>query len=115
MSTRRINDLLNLADVMHWHSVPTLRKRSVAEHSFRVAVIVMELSDRLQLFSLGALHWALCHDGPEAETGDLPHTAKMLMDRDAWVSVEKAMCPWYEVPPDDLTGVKLVKVADLAE
>lgn len=115
MSTRRINDLLNLAHVTHWHSVPTLRKPSVAEHSFRVAVIVMELCDKLSYPSLGAIQWALCHDGPETETGDLPHTAKAKLDRAVWDNLEAMLCPWYNKPADYLTGVKIVKVADLTE
>lgn len=121
MSTRRINDLLNLAHVVHWHTVPTRRKCSVAEHSFRVAAIVLELYDRLRNFSLcPALRLALVHDGPETETGDLPHTTKVLFDGDgarAWRAVESALCPWYANEYEDpgTMECRIVKIADLIE
>lgn len=127
MSTRRINDLLNLAHVQHWHPIPTLRKPSVAEHSYRVAVIALEIAERLNggdgvlpsrvIIESNVMRWALMHDGPETETGDIPNTAKRRLPDDTWYYLECEMCPWYskEVVRTHTKEVRIVKIADLAE
>jgi hypothetical protein len=119
MSTCRINDLLNLATVQHWHTVPTAHKPSVAEHSYRVAAIAMALAERLFTHAqvkYEVLRWALVHDGPETETGDLPHTAKKRLRPGVWFDLEKQLCPWYadEYPPAAAVRA-VVKIADLME
>jgi 5'-deoxynucleotidase YfbR-like HD superfamily hydrolase len=123
MSTRRICDLLNLSHVLHWHTVRTRRKPTVAEHSFRVAVIAMELADRLYkehcLYDhtweddYMILQAALVHDGPESETGDLPHTTKAQLPNGLWKDVERTFCPSVTTFSDSITD--LVKIADLME
>lgn len=125
MSTRRINDLLNLSTVLHWHSVPTLRKPSVAEHSYRVAVIALEIAQRLNrgvspssvIIESHVMRWALMHDGPETETGDLPHTAKVRLPSGVWSKLEAELCPWYmdEVLRLHAPERAIVKIADLME
>jgi putative hydrolases of HD superfamily len=49
---------------------------SVADHSFRVALITLVLADERRLDSLKAVRMALIHDLAEAETGDLTPTQK---------------------------------------
>jgi len=49
---------------------------SVADHSFRVALIALVLADERGLDSLKAVRMALIHDLAEAETGDLTPTQK---------------------------------------
>jgi putative hydrolase of HD superfamily len=49
---------------------------SVADHSFRVALIVMILSDAQKLDTLKAVRMALLHDLAEGEMGDLTPTQK---------------------------------------
>lgn len=49
---------------------------SVADHSFRVALIALILSDENKLDSLKAVRMALIHDLAEAEIGDLTPTQK---------------------------------------
>ncbi len=71
----RTIDLLGLADVERWGVVRTLRPQSVAEHSFAVAVIALEILDLLPVME-GVdrgivLEWALAHDAPETFTGDI--------------------------------------------
>lgn len=74
-----LGQILRLSYVPRWVIVPMMRQQSVAEHSWRVAVIAMELS--------GKLGWnydeqcelatkATLHDWEEALTGDTPSTEK---------------------------------------
>lgn len=125
MSTSRINDLLNLSHVTHWHTVHTVHKRSVAEHSYRVAVIALEIARRVNKGTTPSsvvvehhiMQWALYHDGPETETGDLPHTAKVVLGHDAWDKVEKFLCPWYQPEALRIHPIEklIVKIADELE
>lgn len=117
MSTRRINDLLNLAHVQHWHNVPTLRKPSVAEHSYRVVALTMEICEILEvneIDTLDALRWATIHDGPEAETGDLPGPIKKLLPVGLWTRLEGLLCPWFTINIRTIPR-QIVRVADRLE
>lgn len=72
--TYRTTDLLELADVKRWGVIKTLRDQSVAEHSFNVAVLVMEICDRLGINGhtrAASIEWSLLHDMPEILTGDI--------------------------------------------
>lgn len=118
MSTRRINDLLNLAHVQHWHNVPTLRKPSVAEHSYRVAALTLEMCTALFITdtdTLDALRWAIMHDGPEAETGDLPGPIKKLLPAGLWTKLEGLLCPWFGKLNIRTVPYQIVRVADRME
>lgn len=118
MSHSRIKDLLNLSNVPRWSIIPTLRPQSVAEHSYNVAVICMELCRYLSDVALHpnrVIAWALVHDGPEAETGDVPYTAKVQLDRKAWGETERNLCPWYDNNGLKPSEAALVKIADKME
>jgi hypothetical protein len=114
MAIESMNDLLALSYVPRWVIVPMSRQQSVAEHSFRVAVIVTELRSRLNKatnWSLGdALNWALIHDAPESRTGDIPGPYKHPDQERA-----PGVTPWFQyiLVDDDLR--RFVKVADLIE
>lgn len=69
----RITDLLALSFVPRWANVRHSPSQSVADHTFRVACIYLELCDRLKRdATLRGLTWAICHDGLESYTGDIP-------------------------------------------
>lgn len=73
----RLTDLLNLSNVPRWSIVPRLREQSVADHTFRVAVIAWELAERLgQDLTVGDFRCILCHDAEESWTGDIPGLTK---------------------------------------
>lgn len=104
----RLKDLLNLSHVPRWCITPVARQQSVAEHSFRVAAIIMELAERMCELGLGkqnslkfaneCIRWAIVHDGPEAWTGDTPGPVKRLM-KERGINLDAAdyvLCPWYE-------------------
>lgn len=123
----RTIDLLGLADVPRWGVIKILRPQSVAEHSFAVAVLVMELITRLSPYSLtapaslGAVIWALCHDAPETYTGDVDGllkrehpTLKAELDK-----AEGEAFPWWAEMRRGMEAtpglMALVKVADRVE
>ena len=64
---------------------------SVADHSFRVALITLVLADRRGLDSLKAVRMALLHDLAETETGDLTPTQKEADPEASGRAEEEAM------------------------
>jgi hypothetical protein len=77
--TLGLGKLLNLSYVPRWVIVPMMRAQSVAEHSWRVAVIASELAARLGLGAdkqLVIIQMAVYHDYEEVLTGDVPSTEK---------------------------------------
>ncbi len=78
-----LREMLNLSYVPRWAVVPMLRPQSVADHSWRVAVIANELAFRMRgssdygsLPGTSVIRRAIFHDIDEAETGDIPATVK---------------------------------------
>lgn len=117
-SADRLQDLMALQDVPRWTVVKVGRAQSVAEHSFNVAAIALELASRLCPELVGeVLLWSILHDGPESHTGDIPGIIKKKYN-DGWVSkVEMGECAWFSQSWERSVGVvqRLVKVADLIE
>lgn len=117
----RTTDLLGLCDVHRWTVIKTNRNQSVAEHSFSVAVIAMELMDVLPVREhiQGVLVWALCHDAPETLTGDIDGKFKRDFPgvQQAVREAEGVAFPWYKTMAAIIPGnAKLiVKVADYIE
>ena len=101
-------DLLNLSYVQRWIIAPMDLPQSVAEHSFRVLVIVRGLHDvmttkGIRAFDLyNAMVYAIQHDSEEVYTGDIPGTHKDIGKK------------WAE--PEDMQSWEIaVKVADSLE
>ena len=65
------------AHVKRYHTIQTIGNQSVAEHSFHVAMLCLEIC-KLNNVDCPAelLKAALFHDLPEYKTGDVPATAK---------------------------------------
>jgi len=77
---------------------------SVADHSFRVALIALVLADAKGLDSLKAVRMALLHDLAEAETGDLTPVQKEA-DPEASKRVEdEAMRRLLDKLPEAIRG-----------
>lgn len=97
----RLRDLLALSDLARWNVVPTSRTQSVAQHSYRVAVIAREiytswepeLNAEYQLLEI--IEWAMDHDGPECITGDLSSAFKDSISDLMLCEIEAKLCPWY--------------------
>lgn len=121
LSDRTI-DLLGLADAHRWVVIKTLRQQNVAEHSFAVAVVALELAERLSIPSDTVHHillWSLMHDAPETLTGDIdggfkkdhPHVGEAVK------IAESLEFPWYVRYRDAINPIayRIVKVADKLE
>lgn len=112
----RITDLLALSHVPRWCNVAISRPQSVADHTFRVSAIYLELCDRLHRDpTLKGLTWANVHDGPEANTGDIPGDFKSQALGDLR-EAERKSTPWWsrDLEPTE-QDKRLVKLADKIE
>lgn len=69
-----MNRLRQAGYVKRYHTIPTIGNQSVAEHSFHVCMILLDLLQGEVSNEL--LKAALYHDLPEIETGDIPATTK---------------------------------------
>lgn len=103
--------LLRLSYVPRWTIIAMGRQQSVAEHSYRVAVISAALARYLNLGEdqvSEAVNYAIIHDACEVETGDIPSTVAKPPGREtAWEFMGLQ-------PPSDKI-VSLVKWADVTE
>jgi len=118
MSKNRLDDLMNLSSVWRWSRVPVLRQQSVAEHSFNVAAIALEICRGLKLGPIDeyrVIKWAILHDGPEGETGDVVYTTKRELPDGVMEGVERKLCPWYEECQPLPTVREIIKIADKIE
>lgn len=86
MKPMTLYDHLRAAHVKRWHNVNVAREQTVAEHSWMVAFIALQLfnnsSTNVQDDRVSALNLvigALVHDSPEIVTGDFPSPAKLMV------------------------------------
>jgi 5'-deoxynucleotidase YfbR-like HD superfamily hydrolase len=97
----RLTDCLHLSIVPRWSVVPVLRQQSVAEHAYRVAVIALEIADKMNKKGVPVdpnwvIRWAIFHDGEECYTADIPTpfkkslNAKIPMSIWQWIREELA-------------------------
>ena len=74
MNLARTYSLREASQVVRYHTVQTIGRQTVAEHSYHVAMLVLRFTDGNASQEL--LKAVLYHDLPEVETGDLPATFK---------------------------------------
>lgn len=130
MNKSRLHDLLDLNEVPRWNSrVRLLRRQTVAEHTFNVMAIAYEIVCLLDLGSMAptvdgkhrmmyrVLRWALVHDGPECDTGDVNYLFKRNLNRQEINALEIASCPWYAIESEECPSWAraIVKIADKIE
>ena len=85
----RLNLILKGGHVVRFHTKPTLKEETVAEHSYLVAwllTLVMPTTPRAE-----HLLAALAHDLPEYVLGDLPSPAKKALGLSALYRKEEAI------------------------
>ncbi len=116
----RLTDLLALSHVPRWTVVDCSRTQTVADHTFRVIVILDELARRIGVTQLAVSDvWhALIHDAAESRTGDVSGRFKEeLAVRGDWKKAEHRMSPWLsEDQGMERAATKgLLKLADLVE
>ena len=69
-----MNKLRQAGQVRRFHTVPTIGHQTVAEHSFNLCLVLLDLFNGA--VSANLLKAAMYHDLPEVETGDIPATLK---------------------------------------
>lgn len=112
----RLTDLLALSHVPRWSIVHHVGTQSVADHTFRMMVIAVELCERLSVpITMDLLRACLTHDGPEARTGDIPSEAKRKLVQGQG---DEGFVDWdpyyfYDLLPDDQK--KVLWLADKIE
>lgn len=123
-------DFLRAGHVKRWHIVNTASTQSIAEHSYLVAIIAMQLHSRLDPLDengpQGTGIYALFHDSTEIKTGDIPTPAKKLMrsleyqtsDETVFDRIDAALMPLVPfLPGGEPSNIALacVKMADVIE
>jgi len=102
--------------VVRYHTHPTLNTQTVADHSWRVAVLIVEL---FGIPRAEVLVYALYHDCGEMSSGDLPFMAKDAVPglADAMKRAEAYGLELLEVCLPELSSLEKVqvKIADLLE
>lgn len=95
MTNAEVELLLQLPNIERWQIVEVSRRQSVAEHTYRVWVLTMDLYDRMfpiehnSFRREGVAHWALVHDALEVITGDIPATVKQSLESVAPGAVQR--------------------------
>lgn len=121
MMENQLLDLLALSHVPRWTIIATSRQQSVAEHSYRVAVIAQFLVDYIKNINdrdgMTLLRWAIMHDGPEAITGDVPTPFKRMLNEAGYDIHEAKACSWYTFEKGTVSAIKksIVSLADTIE
>ena len=101
---------LRLMQVPRWTIVPLLRNQSVAEHSWAVAILAMELAYRCGINPEDVAKHAVEHDITEVVTGDIPTPLKKAI-----VSAGAGHVVHHEPIPEGDGIATIVKIADTME
>ena len=121
MTPERMRRLRRLSTVPRWTTVPMTRRQNVAEHSFHVAWIVLEIANYSDAVKNGDLELsdlltlALIHDESEAVSGDLATPFKRHWVADAVNDMEKAYDMGRHFKSLDPQAYAIIKMADLIE
>ena len=92
--------IYRLKFLIRYSNMPRNHDESVAEHSFFVCMILMNLYDKYE-FDLGdALQMAICHDVAEAYTNDISHQTKEMFPeiRDTLHKIEMKLAKSFPDP-----------------
>lgn len=128
--------LLNLSNVPRFVVTPHTKPQSVADHSFRTAIIALELAQRTYSAMVDKavmLRFALTHDIAESGSGDIPAPFKDAMRKELSAHklehlipmMEERVCPWiadeFDILQDATASEEgadtfhIVKIADMVE
>lgn len=117
-----IADLNQMTVVKRWQIVDMPRKYSIAEHSYRVAMIAAQIAEFMGFdveFQQRCIGIGLIHDIEEIFTGDTPTPIKkFLKNNDAYQATvaDKVYDTFHGTTPTDCVSEKhVVKLADYAD
>lgn len=113
-----VKNLLRLDEVKRWHTISVGREQTVAGHSYRVAVLAIEIAHHAGIVvTADFLAAALFHDAAEDVFGDTPSPAKAA----PWLYKD----PEFELEPHfvgeargwnlDTVHWQIIKLADVLE
>lgn len=126
MSNLAIAEKARAAHVKRWQIVRVAREQNLAEHSFMVAIISIEICKRIGLSISPAarammLEWALMHDIIEVVTGDINTLIKArmrgILGPGVIDEVEGGVCEEYDSLKANVTPIIriVVKLADIID
>ena len=132
MSELTLQEKLRTAHVTRWQIVNVGRSQSVAEHSFLVQIIAIDLSRKIKHTNYrggpiniekehAIMRWAMWHDMMEVKTGDINTPIKKILVKQMagdWVqAVEYDMSGEFKKVSEETgqTAKDLVKLADYME
>ena len=121
MTPERMRRLRRLSTVPRWTTVPMTRRQNVAEHSFHVAWIALELANYNKAVKYGELELsdlltlALFHDESEAVSGDIATPFKRNWGGDAIKDMEQEYGMGHHYKTLDHQARVIIKLADLIE
>lgn len=110
---------LRLSHVPRWSTVDRLKEQSVADHSFRVAIIALNLVDWLIFKGIKEINrgkvveLAILHDIAESHTGDVPTPFKRNIKAIAGATAYQRLFPTGH--EGHLYEMDVVKIADVME
>jgi 5'-deoxynucleotidase len=126
-------DFLRIGHIKRWHNVLTIRQQTVAEHSYMVMLMALDLfqqmvgidfedRDSTQKYAYHILINAMFHDAPEVAAGDTPTPAKRLIreitgDPGIFDKMDTMLMPeqLYGVKPGGRDIESYIKMADAIE
>ena len=108
-----VHEKLLMCSIKRWHMVSTTRDQTLAEHSYGVMLIAMEIAECSNIDPRKVVDLALYHDIDEVRTGDISPPAKLFMreqgyDPDSLVADNGDVKPRWDI-------VYMVKAADFIE
>lgn len=111
----QVDDIMAGGAIRRYHTAPVLRQQTVAEHSWRMASLVLRVCPTASAALLGACLW---HDVSELVTGDVPGPVKWenellrieLHNISSEFETQRKLR--YELGPEEF---KLLRWADLYE
>lgn len=83
MTTKTLAEMYKLKNITRYNNKAKLHTESVAEHSFFVSLIALQLADEYHLSDsqkLKCLEKAILHDMPEIELNDITHDVKLKLN-----------------------------------
>lgn len=119
-------DILATGHVRRWHTKPEAAPQTLADHLGKVALLADRLGRHLpERYDDAAAHetllWALCHDLPETEHGDIPNPAKRWLNNHLLRPYDEMVAEdWWRdrgepAPEPSALPLALVQVADILE
>lgn len=83
MTSKTLAEMYKLKNITRYNNKAKLHTESVAEHSFFVSLIALQLCDEYHLSDaqkLKCLEKAILHDMPEIELNDITHDVKLKLN-----------------------------------